>query len=103
MAEIKKIENHSDKQIYDGCIELMSKMMDNFAWYLDFIGVKIDDIPEDEKFSFGISKMEIVRTLFLQHTGHSGGTSTRAKCDELGIDWSESEYFDITDHVGWEP
>ena len=100
MAEI---ENHSDRQIYDGCIELMNKMMDNVAFYLDFLGVDLDELADDEKLCFGFSKMEIVRTLFLQHTGHAGGTSTRAKCDELGIDWSESEYFDITDHVGYEP
>lgn len=103
MNETIETSSHSERQIYDGCIELMDKMMDNFAWYLGFIGVDIENMADDEKLRFGISKMEIVRTLFLEHTDHSGGTSTIAKCKELGIDWSESEYFDITDHVGYEP
>lgn len=79
------IESHSEKQILEGCISLIQEMVDGFRDYLDYIG---HDEPEceEEKQPFCMSYFHIVNRLFLWHTRHSGGTSTRAKCHELGID-----------------
>ena len=79
------IESHSEKQILEGCISLIQEMVDGFREYLDYIG---HDEPEyeEEKQPFCMSYFHIVKRLFLWHTLHSGGTSTIAKCHELGID-----------------
>lgn len=78
------IESHSEEQILKGCISLIDEMVGQFREYLDFI----DHEPEfeEEKQPFHMSYFHIVNRLFLWHTHHSGGTSTRAKCHELGID-----------------
>ena len=89
------IQSQSERQIYDGCIELMQKLTDQFREYLDFVGIDITEIDEDELFRTRFSPMEIVRTLFLSHTDHSGGTSTREKCTELGINTDAGVYFDF--------
>lgn len=79
------LSSHSEKQILEGCIALMQEMVNGFREYLDYIG---HDKPEyeEEKQPFCMSYFHIVNQLFLFHTSHSGGTSTRAKCHELGID-----------------
>ncbi len=84
------IESHSEKQIMEGCISLIQEMVDGFREYLDYIG---HDRPEyeEEKQPFHMSYFHIVNRLFLWHTSHSGGTSTRAKCHELGIDDSSKD------------
>jgi len=97
------LSSHSEKQILEGCISLIQEMVDGFREYLDYIG---HDEPEyeEEKQPFHMSYFHIVNRLFLWHTHHSGGTSTRAKCHELGIDdssrdvefylWSEEDEAD---------
>ena len=86
----------SEKQIYKGCLSLMQGVVEYFKEYLDFIGIDrlmddykemgIDTDSEEYRFSYNIQPTEIVNRLFLWNTRHSGGTSTRAKCRELGID-----------------
>ena len=78
------VESQSEEQILECCIGLMQEMADCFREYLEFI----DHEPEyeEEKQPFCFSYFHIVNRLFLWHTSHSGGTSTRAKCKELGID-----------------
>lgn len=81
-----EMEKHTDRQIYDGCIYLMQKMVDYFQEYLEYLGYDLDKLDEDERFAVGISNMEIVRTLFLNHTHNAGGTSTRELCEQIGVD-----------------
>lgn len=80
-----EMEKHTDRQIYDGCIHLMQKMVDYFREYLEFLGYDLDKLDEDERFAVGMSNMEIVRQLFLYHTRNSGGCSTRDFCEKLGV------------------
>ena len=47
----------------------------------------------DCKMGFSYSYFELVQQLFLMGTNHSGGTSTRAKCRELGVDAGEAVDF----------
>ncbi len=88
-------EKHTDRQIYDGCIHLMQKMVDYFQEYLEFLGYDLDEKDEDERFAVGISNMEIVRWLFLFHTRNSGGCSTRDFCEKLGVDPYKSIKFEF--------
>lgn len=94
-GEEVEIEKHTDRQIYDGCIHLMQKMVDYFQEYLEYLGYDLDQLDEDERFAVGISNMEIVRYLFLQHTRNSGGCSTRDFCEKLGIDPYKSVKFEF--------
>lgn len=89
------MEKHTDRQIYDGCIHLMKKMVEYFLEYLEYLGYDLDKLDEDERFAVEISNMEIVRTLFLSHTRNSGGCSTRDFCKKIGIDGSKSVKFEI--------
>ena len=89
------MEKHTDRQIYDGCIHLMQKMVDYFQEYLEYLGYDLDKLDEDERFAVKISNMEIVRWLFLFHTRNSGGCSTRDFCEEIGIDDSEVVKFEF--------
>jgi len=84
------VESHSEKQILEGCISLIQEMVDEFWGYLNYIG---HDEPEyeEEKQPFRMSYFHIVNRLFLWHTHHSGGNSTRTKCVELGIDDSSRD------------
>jgi len=77
-------KSHSEKQILEGCISLMQEMCDYFREYLDYIDFEPE--YEEEKQPFCMSYFHIVNRLFLWHTSHSGGNSTRTKCAELGID-----------------
>jgi len=90
-----KMEKHTDRQIYDGCINLIQKMVDYFQEYLDYLGYDLDKLDEDERFAVGMSNMKIVRQLFLQHTRNSGGCSTRDFCEKLGIDPYRSVKFEF--------
>lgn len=90
--------SHDEKYILEGCIDLMDRLVDQFCEYLDFIGIDVEDTDPDELPSFGFTPFEIVNTLFLRYTSHSGGTSTREKCKELGIkDATRTIWFDTTD------
>ena len=84
MNEKMDLSSQSEKEILEGCIALMQEMCDYFREYLDYIDFKPE--YEEEKKPFWMSYFHIVNRLFLWHTRHRGGTSTRAKCAELGID-----------------
>ena len=89
MAENNNLDmtsSHSEKDIYNGCLEVMKRMVNRFEEYLEYIGVDLENQDEDEKFCVNFTPFEIVQDLFLSHTTHSGGTSTTIKCHELGID-----------------
>lgn len=53
----------------------------------------IRELDEEERFYYRMSYFSIVQELFLFRTSHSGGTSTRAKCKQLGVDWSDGIEF----------
>lgn len=91
----RKLEKHTDQQIYEGCIYLMQEMVNYFREYLEYIGIDIDEIDEDERFSVSIPNTDIVRRLFLAHTRNSGGTSTRELCRLIGIDSGEYVKFEF--------
>jgi len=89
------IPTQSEKQIYEGCVALMHGLVEEFGEWLEWQGV---EVPEEERFCLNMHPTEIVNRLFLYHTSHSGGTSTRAKCHELGIeDCSRSIEFKVVD------
>lgn len=77
------IPTQSERQIYEGAVNLMHGLVEDFKEWLEWQGV---EVPEDEAFCVSVPPTSIVNKLFLWHTGHSGGTSTRAKCRELGIE-----------------
>lgn len=89
------IPTQTEAQIYEGCVALMQGIVDEFKEWLEWQGV---EVPEEERFCLCMHPTEIVNRLFLYHTYHSGGTSTRAKCHELGIeDCSRSIKFEVVD------
>jgi len=94
-CEDAKMEKHTDRQIYDGCIYLMQMMVDYFQEYLDYLGYDLDKLDEDERFAVEVSNMEIVRWLFLINTGNSGGCSTIDFCEKLGVDPYKSVKFEF--------
>lgn len=57
----------------------------------------IEGLDEEERFCFRKSYFCVVQELFLLGTNHSGGTSTRAKCEQLGVDSAEEIEFDWSD------
>lgn len=71
--------SHSEKHIVAGCIALMEGVYQNI---LDFMGLE----NEDEAPQLSYTYFEIVQTLLLRGTTHGGGTSTREKCEKLGLD-----------------
>lgn len=56
-------------------------------------GSCIEHMGVEECFYYRMSYFSIVQELFLFRTSHSGGTSTRAKCKQLGVDWSDGIEF----------
>ena len=92
----KGLESHDEKHILECCISLMKEMVNEFAeWYRWQHGEDaIKELDEEERFCFRKSYFHIVQKLFLLCTNHSGGTSTRAKCEQLGVDSSEEIEFD---------
>ena len=83
------VKSHSEKEIYDGCIRILRQMIGFFEEYLELMDINQEDLTEEERFSVALSNFEIVQNLFLYGTTHSGGTSTREKCKELGLDDSD--------------
>lgn len=77
----------------------MQEMVNEFAeWYRWQHGEDaIKELDEEERFCFRKSHFCIVQELFLLGTHHSGGTSTREKCEQLGVDSSEEIEFDWSD------
>lgn len=94
-AEELRMEKHTEKQIYDGCIHLMQKMVDYFQEYIEYLGYDLDKLDEDERFAVEMSNMEIVRKLFLLNTRNSGGCSIRDFCEKLGVDPYEGVKFEF--------
>ena len=95
----RELESHDEKHILECCISLMQKVVNEFAeWYRWQHGEgAIDELDEEERFCFRKSYFRIVQELFLLGTNHSGGTSTRAKCEQLGVDGAEEIEFDWSD------
>jgi hypothetical protein len=95
----KELESHDEKRILECCISLMQEMVNEFAeWYRWQHGEDaIEGLDEQERFCFRKSYFRIVQELFLIGTNHSGGTSTRAKCEQLGVDSAEEIEFDWSD------
>ena len=95
----KELESHDEKNILKSCLGIMQDMVDEFAeWYRWQHGEdSIEKIDEEERFCIRKTYFRIVKELFLLHTNHSGGTSTRAKCKQLGVDWGEEIEFDWSD------
>ena len=95
----KELESHDEKHILECCISLMRKLVNEFAeWYRWQHGEDaIEELGEEERFCFRKSYFRIVQELFLLGTNHSGGTSTRANCEQLGVDSSEEIEFDWSD------
>lgn len=87
MSDTKSISIHSEKEIVENCISLMYNLTEHFKEYLEFMNIE----PESDEEIFGVSYsyFEIVQKLLLNGTSHSGGTSTRTKCKELGFDSSD--------------
>ena len=95
----KELESHDEKHILECCISLMQEMVDEFAeWYRWQHGEDaIEELDEEERFCFRKTYFHIVQELFILGTNHSGGTSTRAKCEQLGVDSSDAIEFDWSD------
>ena len=58
---------------------------------------KMQELSEEERFCYNMSYFHIVQELFLFRTSHSGGTSTRAKCRQFGVDSSENVEFKFSE------
>lgn len=99
MTDDKELESHDEKHTLECCISLMQELVNEFAeWYRWQHGEDaIEELDEEERFCFRKSYFRIVQELFLLGTNHSGGTSTRAKCEQLGVDSSEEIEFDWSD------
>lgn len=95
--ETEHIESHSEKDILNGCIELMQNMFSDFLEYLEYMDIDIDKLYEDDKPKFDYNYSTLVEALFLRKTSHGGGGSTSKKCSELGVDYSESIAFKKTE------
>lgn len=95
----KELESHDEKHILKSCLGLMQEMVNDFAeWYRWQHGEdSIEELDKEEIFCIRKTYFRIVQELFLLHTNHSGGTSTRAKCEQLGVDWGEEISFDWSD------
>lgn len=92
----KDLSSHSEEDILKECIKLMHELVDDFQnWYEWVHGENaVAELDEEERFCIRKSYFSIVQQLFLFHTTHSGGGSTCAKCNSLGIDdWSEDIEF----------
>ncbi len=95
----KELESHDETHTLECCISLMHELVNEFAeWYRWQHGEDaIEKLDKEERFCFRKSYFRIVQKLFLFGTSHSGGTSTRAKCEQLGVDSSEEIEFDWSD------
>lgn len=89
------LESHEEKYILYYCISLMQELVRGFEeWYRWMHGENaIEELSEEERFCYNMSYFHIVQELFLFRTYHSGGTSTMAKCKQLGVDSSENVEF----------
>lgn len=90
------IESHSEQKIVECCIDLMQELVNEFEKYIDYIDIDLTELPDDEHFKVCYTNAEIVNRLLLSTTTHSGDTSTRQKCKELGLDSSKSIEFSFS-------
>ena len=90
------IESHSEQKIVECCIDLMQELVNEFEKYIYYIDIDLKELPDDEHFKVCYTNAEIVNRLLLSTTTHSGGTSTRQKCKELGLDSSKSIEFSFS-------
>lgn len=90
------IESHSEQKIVECCIDLMQELVNEFEKYIDYIDIDLKELPDDEHFKVCYTNAEILNRLLLSTTTHSGGTSTRQKCKELGLDSSKSIEFSFS-------
>nr|DAM77001.1 MAG TPA: hypothetical protein [Caudoviricetes sp.] len=91
----KELESHDEKHILKYCINLMQELVGKFEEWYEYVHGEdaIRELDEVERFYYRMSYFSIVQELFLFRTSHSGGTSTRAKCKQLGVDWSDGIEF----------
>lgn len=75
---------------------MMQELVNEFEKYIDYIDIDLTELPDDEHFKVCYTNAEIVNRLLLSTTTHSGGTSTRQKCKELGLDSSKSVEFSFS-------
>lgn len=94
-SEDGNLRSQSEKQILDGCLSMIQSAVDYFGEYLEFIGFTPDPDDEESEFEYSLTFGQIVNQLFMWNTCHSGGTSTAAKCRELGVDYGRSVHFAI--------
>lgn len=91
--KVKELElsSHSETETVKACIDLMGTVFHRMVEYIDEMGFEYDEETRPaEVFSY----FEIVQSLLLSRTRHSGGTSTIAKCKQLGFDPSETIIFE---------
>lgn len=95
----KELESHEEKYILQYCISLMQELVGRFEeWYRWVHGENaVEELSEEERFCYNMSYFHIVQKLFLLGTYHSGGTSTMAKCRQLGVDSSENIEFKFSE------
>lgn len=95
----KDLESHDEKHILKYCISLMQELVGKFEEWYEYVHGEdaIKELCEDEKFCYRMSYFNIVQELFLFGTSHSGGTSTRAKCEQLCVDSSDEIEFSFGD------
>ena len=91
----KELESHDEKHILKYCISLMQELVEKFEGWYEYVHGEdaIRELDEVERFCYRMSYFSIVQKLFLLRTSHSGGTSTIAKCKQLGVDWSDGIEF----------
>lgn len=98
-SEDGDLRSQSEKHILEGCVDLINEAVAHAKGYLDFR--EIDQESEEDKYGYSLSYQKIVNRLFMWNTSHSGGTSTCAKCRELGVDPGEEIDF-ASDFESWE-
>lgn len=91
----KELKSHDEKHILKYCISLMQELVGKFEEWYEYVHGEdaIRELDEVERFYYRMSYFSIVQELFLFRTSHSGATSTRAKCKQLGVDWSDGIEF----------
>lgn len=85
-----ELQSHSERDIVEQCIGLMESVHQNMLEYMEYMGFEYDRENEEEVPQFIYSYFEIVQRLLLSRTRHSGGTSTRRKCEQLELDSYET-------------
>lgn len=92
---VNEVESHDEKHILKYCISLMQELVEKFEGWYEYVHGEdaIRELDEVERFYYRMSYFSIVQKLFLLRTNHSGGTSTIAKCKQLGVDWSDGIEF----------